>query len=114
MPRLAARPAAAVPSRAPARPRRAEKDQGQRVEIAGFRFRKAANSSNAVRGLAEFPANREFFAIQQGILFARKWPGRTADRKRFRASVRATSASVAAREALIYVPDLFLQGLRSA
>src|SRR4030088_1047240 len=70
--RLAARPAAAVPSRAYARPRSAEKDQDQRVEIAGFRFRKAANSSNAVRGLAEFPANRGFFAIQQGILFVRK------------------------------------------
>src|SRR3977135_719797 len=76
MPRLAARPAAAGPSRAYAPPRSAEKDQDQRVEIAGFRFRKAANSSNAVRRGAESRVNREFFAIQQGILFVRNWPGR--------------------------------------
>jgi len=65
MPRLCRPAGCHRPSRACARlpARDAKKDQDQPVEIAGFRFRKAANSSDTVQRLAKFPANREFFAI---------------------------------------------------
>jgi hypothetical protein len=51
------------------------KDQDQAIEIAQFRFRNAANSSEragaapstAPIGPPKFPENREFFAIQQGM-----------------------------------------------